>query len=106
MGHEKAARLPFCTCPCDILSGVSMYVILRRACSCVLMQQATTFSIFYDGLSFQHLAAVLISVLTLCYGPGIPFRGPLYICVFRFRVIPIYYKYDRNEKPVHGKAKK
>ena len=26
MGHEKAARLPFCTCPCDILSGVSMYV--------------------------------------------------------------------------------
>jgi len=24
MGHEKAARLLFCTCPCDILSGVSM----------------------------------------------------------------------------------
>ena len=25
VGHEKVARLPFCTCPCDILSGVSMY---------------------------------------------------------------------------------
>jgi len=24
MGHEKVARLPFCTCPCDILSGLSM----------------------------------------------------------------------------------
>ena len=26
MGHEKVVRLPFCTCPCDILSGVSMYI--------------------------------------------------------------------------------
>ena len=26
MGHEKVARLPFCTCPCDILSGVIMYI--------------------------------------------------------------------------------
>jgi len=26
MGHVKVARLPFCTCPCDILSGVSMYI--------------------------------------------------------------------------------
>jgi hypothetical protein len=25
VGHEKVARLAFCTCPCDILSGVSMY---------------------------------------------------------------------------------
>jgi len=24
--HEKVAPLPFCTCPCDILSGVSMYI--------------------------------------------------------------------------------
>jgi hypothetical protein len=44
--------------------------------SCVLMQEATTFSIFYDGLSFQRLAIVLISVFTLCYGPGLLFRGP------------------------------
>ena len=43
------------------------------------MQEATTFSIFYDGTSFQHLAAVLISVFTLCYGPGLLFRGPLCI---------------------------
>ena len=27
MGHEKVARLPFYTCPCDILSGVSMYIV-------------------------------------------------------------------------------
>jgi hypothetical protein len=40
------------------------------------MQEATTFSIFYDGLSFQHLATELISVFTLCYGPGLVFRGP------------------------------
>jgi len=26
MGHEKVARLPFCTCPCDILFGVSTYL--------------------------------------------------------------------------------
>ena len=44
--------------------------------SCVLMQEATTFNIFYDGISFQHLATVLISVFTLCYGPGLLFRGP------------------------------
>ena len=33
------------------------------------------FSIFYDGLSFQYLATVLISVFTLCYGPELLFRG-------------------------------
>jgi hypothetical protein len=44
--------------------------------SCVLMQKATTFNIFYDGKSFQHLASVLISVFTLCCGPGLLFRGP------------------------------
>jgi hypothetical protein len=44
--------------------------------SCVLMEEATTFSIFYDGLSFQYLATVLISVFTLCCGPGLVFRGP------------------------------
>jgi len=26
VGHEKVARLPFCMYPCDILSGVSMYI--------------------------------------------------------------------------------
>ena len=44
--------------------------------SCVLMHETTTFNNFYDGLSFQHLATVLISVFTLCYGPGLLFRGP------------------------------
>ena len=47
--------------------------------SCVWMQQATTFNNFYDGVSFQHLATVLISVFALCYGPGLLFRGPLSI---------------------------
>ena len=44
--------------------------------SCVLMQEATTCNIFYDGITFQHLATVLISVFTLCCGPGLLFRGP------------------------------
>jgi len=44
--------------------------------SCVLMQEATTFTIFYNGISFQHLATVLISVFALWYGPGLLFRGP------------------------------
>jgi len=26
VGHGKVARVPFCTCPCDVLSGVSMYI--------------------------------------------------------------------------------
>ena len=30
MGHEKVARLPFCTCPCDFLSGVGMYTGLSK----------------------------------------------------------------------------
>ena len=97
VGHEQVARLPFCTCPCDILSGVSMHSHTiqlqpsKSLCcigytstgldvrSCVLMKEATTFSIFYDGISFQHLATVLISVFTLCYGPGLLFRGPFCI---------------------------
>ena len=48
--------------------------------SCVLIQEATTFNIFYDGITFQHLAAVSISVFTLCYGPGLLYRGPF--CIF------------------------
>jgi len=35
------------------------------------MQEASTFNIFYDGTSFQHLTTVLISVFTLCYGLGL-----------------------------------
>jgi len=30
MSYEKVARLPFCTCPCDILSGVVLVCVLRR----------------------------------------------------------------------------
>ena len=43
------------------------------------MQEATTFNIFYDDISFHHLATALISVFTLYYGPGLLFRGPLCI---------------------------
>jgi len=49
--------------------------------SCVLMQEATTFNTFCDGISSQHLATVLISVCTLCYGTGLLFRGPPCILV-------------------------
>ena len=44
--------------------------------SCELMQEAITFNTFYDGISFQNLVTILISVCTLCYGPGLLFRGP------------------------------
>ena len=47
--------------------------------SCVMMQEATTFNIYY-GISFQDLAIVIISVFTLCYGLGLLFRGPFCIC--------------------------
>jgi hypothetical protein len=48
--------------------------------SCILMQEAVTFTIIYDGLSLQHLATVLISVFMLCYRPGLLFRGPPCMC--------------------------
>jgi hypothetical protein len=48
--------------------------------SCILMQEATTFNIFYDGMSFQRMATVLISVFRLRYGPGLLFRGAFCIC--------------------------
>jgi hypothetical protein len=35
---------------------------------------------FDDGISFQHLATVLISVFTLCYVVGLLLGGPFCIC--------------------------
>ena len=32
-----------------------------------------------DGISIHHLATVLLSVYTLCYGPGLLFRSPFCI---------------------------
>jgi hypothetical protein len=55
--------------------------------SCVLMQEATTFNMFYDGISIQHLATVLNSVFTLSYGRGLLFHGPL--CIIRAILIPV-----------------
>jgi hypothetical protein len=54
--------------------------------SCVLMQQTTTFNIFHDGISFQHLATALISVCTLCYGPELLFCGPPCISVYSIMI--------------------
>jgi len=34
------------------------------------MQEATTFNVFYDAISFQHLASVLIFVLRYATEPG------------------------------------
>jgi len=56
--------------------------------SCVLMQEATIFSIFYDGISFHHFYTVLISVFILCYGSGLLFRGP---SVFSPRIVGLYF---------------
>jgi hypothetical protein len=56
--------------------------------SCLLMQEATTFNIIYDGISFQHLATVSVSVFTLCYVPGLLFHGPFcIIAVNRIKLI-------------------
>jgi len=52
-----------------------VYLNMTDVRSCVLTQEATSSNIFYGGFSFQHLATVLISVFTLCYGPGLLFRG-------------------------------
>jgi hypothetical protein len=60
------------------------------------MQQAITFNNFYDGISFQHLATVLISVFTLCYGPGQIFRGQTYF----YTITLATYLYDKNLKYV------
>jgi hypothetical protein len=70
--------------------------------SCVLMQEATTSNILYDGISFQHLATVLISVFTLCYGPGLLFRGTfcnrqlLYISIDMEKVT--YFRHMRSQR--------
>ena len=52
--------------------------MIRRAQLCI-DTKATTCNNFYDGISFQQLTTVLISVFTLCYGPGLLFRGPFCI---------------------------
>jgi len=68
--------------------------------SCVLMQEATTLNIIYDDISFQHLATVLISVFTLCYGPGLLFCGLL--CIIATEMSPHFksvipsYKYRKT----------
>jgi len=56
--------------------------MLRGVFEQLVYSRAITFSISYDGLSFQHLATVLISVFALCCGPGLLFRGPL--CINQF----------------------
>ena len=53
-----------------------------QTCTAVYWCRRQPFSnIFYDGISFQHLATVLISLFMLCYGLGILFRGPS--CIIR-----------------------
>jgi len=63
-----------------VTSGIAQHDL--DVYSCVLMKDATTLNIFYGGISFQHLATVLISVFTLCYVPGLIFCGPS--CIKRF----------------------
>ena len=67
-GRTSATRLQPSKSLCYI-GYTSTWLDVR---SCVLMQEATTFNVFYDGMSFQDLP----SVFTLCYGPGLLFRGP------------------------------
>ena len=63
-----------------VMFCVALVCILRRVFEqSVNCRAVTTFNIYYDGLSFQHLATVLIPVFTLCYAPGLLLRGPLCI---------------------------
>jgi hypothetical protein len=57
-------------------SVVSMYI--EWSVWTVGQQEAATFNNFYDGISCQHMATVLIPVFTLCYARGLLFRGPPY----------------------------
>ena len=72
VGHEKVSRLPFCTCPCDILS-LALVCILRRVFEQLVNSRAVTISPTAGG---PRLASLLISVFTLRYGPGLILRGP------------------------------
>jgi hypothetical protein len=57
--------------------------ILRRVFEQLVNSRAViTFNTFYDVISFQNLATLLISVFTLCYGPGLLFPVPP--CIFLF----------------------
>jgi len=72
MGHEQPA---FCFARVLVIYSLALVCCVQRSNS----RAVTTFSIFYDGTSFQHMAALLIFVFTLCYGPGLLFRGPFCI---------------------------
>ena len=54
MGHERVSRLPFFTCPCDTLSGVSMYIawsvwtVDQQSC-CQHVQVYPMYHCDYDG---------------------------------------------------------
>jgi hypothetical protein len=79
VGHDKVAHLPFCTCPCDILSGVNMYITYS---DWTVSQQSCY---HHPPLPPPHrwyssIATLLISVFTLSYGPGLIFRGLL--CIY------------------------
>ena len=72
MGHENVARLPFCTCPCDILSGVSMYfavtaikiTILRR--EYLNMIRCAQLCIDAGGNHFHHLWWFILTAFDYC----------------------------------------
>jgi hypothetical protein len=49
-------------------------------------------------LSFKHLATVLISVFTLCYGPGLLFRGPF--CISQSQEFDFYRGHGEDLKNV------
>jgi hypothetical protein len=63
------------------------------------------FSIFYDGISIQHLATLLVSVFKLCYGLGLPFRGPYYISLLVFLCNEVQIKVNKHFFPL-SKGKK
>ena len=54
---------------------------------------------------FLHLATVLISVFTLCYGPGLLFRGPSYTLEFMKQLYTKLIKYLNKFQNSYSKLK-
>ena len=100
MDQDKVACLPFCTCPCDF--SLALVCILRRVFEQLVNSRAVTISLpplppTQRWSSSIACWPVLISVLTLCYGPGLLFRGPF--CIYTFELLKVHVIRFRKYQP-------
>jgi len=76
VGHEKVTRLLFRTFPCDILSGVSMYIAWSVW---TVSRQSCCHRFFHPNRWSSSIVCCWPWLISLCYGPGLLFRGPFCI---------------------------